>query len=72
MSTAWPWQHFLLSVTRVSQMQLIFQRNPENPGNVLTDNPDIVGHSSMLHQAMSDSETDRPHEALQYADEMSE
>ena len=42
-------QNSLLSVSGVSPMQLVFGRNPEIPGNLLSDNPDLIAHSSMLH-----------------------
>ena len=38
----------LLSVSGVSPMQLVFGRNPEIPRNLLSDNPDLVGNSSLL------------------------
>ena len=35
----------LLSVSGVSPMQLVFGRNPEIPGNLLSDNPDLVANT---------------------------
>ena len=39
----------LVSVSGVSPMQLVFGRNPEIPGNLLGENPDLVASSSFLH-----------------------
>ena len=39
----------LLSVSGVSPMQLVFGRNPEIPGDLLSDNPDLIANSSLLH-----------------------
>ena len=41
-------RHSLLSVAGVSPMQLVFGRNPEIQGNVLSDNPDLIANSSSL------------------------
>ena len=40
----------LLSVSGVSPMQLVFGRNPDISGNLLSDNPDLVPNSSLLHR----------------------
>ena len=39
----------LLSVSGVSPMQLVFGRSPEIPGDLLSDNPDLIANSSILH-----------------------
>ena len=39
----------LLSVSGVSPFQLVFGRNPEIQGNLLSDNPDLIANSFMLH-----------------------
>ena len=39
----------LLSVSGVSPMQLVFGRNPEIPGDLLSGNPDLIANSSLLH-----------------------
>ena len=39
----------LLLVSSVSPMQLVFGRNPEILGNLLSDKPDLVAKSSMQH-----------------------
>ena len=35
--------------TGVSPMQLVFSRNPEIPGNLLSDYPDLIANNSMRH-----------------------
>ena len=42
-------QGSLLSVSGVSPFQLVFGRNPEIQGNLLSDNPDLIANSFMLH-----------------------
>ena len=37
------------SVSGLSPMRLEFGRNPEIPGNLLSDNPDLISNSSVLH-----------------------
>ena len=43
----------LLSVSCLSPMQLVFGRNPEIPGDLLSDNPDLIASSSLLHDRVA-------------------
>ena len=38
-----------LSISGVTPMQLVFGRSPEILGNLLSDNPDLIANSSMMH-----------------------
>ncbi|CAK0792131.1 unnamed protein product, partial [Prorocentrum cordatum] len=43
----------LLSVTGVSPMQMVFGRNPEIPGDLLKDNPDLIANSAIVNDPIA-------------------
>eukprot|EP00959_Pyramimonas_sp_CCMP1952_P218401 4567935-Pyramimonas_sp.AAC.1 len=43
----------LLSVTGVSPMQMVFGRNPEIPGDLLKDNPDLITSSAIVNDPIA-------------------